>query len=227
MKTHLHLAAFIFLFASCSKEINTLPTNASAKDAINSNISTNTYLPLTKNTYWNYKVTTESNQPESSSLKVTGRQKIINGKNYSQVKSVTGKDTSIIYYSQVQHDYYIYTNTATTDADNVNLEILFLEDDVAVGNSWITNAGDANGFNLKCYGKIIEKNITLTISGVVYKNVIHTYVEIRKPFFFTYIVVDKQDFYTAENIGIIKNVSDILLPTNSTSTTLITDYRIK
>ena len=106
------------------------------------------------------------------------------------------------------------------------MEILFLKDDVSVGKSWVVPAGKANGFNLRCYGKIIEKDATMTIGDVTYKHVIHSYVEIRKPLLFTYIVVNRQDFYTAQNIGIVKNVSDILLPDKSTTITKITGYKI-
>ena len=108
----------------------------------------------------------------------------------------------------------------------ISMEILFLKDDVSVGKSWVEPAGKANGFNLRCYGKIIEKDATITIGDVTYKHVIHSYVEIRKPLLFTYIVVNRQDFYTAKNIGIVKNVSDILLPEKSNTKTKITGYKI-
>ena len=224
----IRLIALIFFISGCSKQINYSPTNTgSLNEAKTNNVAVNTYLPLTKNTYWKYSVITEPDKPEASKLKVTDKGKLINGKNYQSVRSKLADNTDTIYYSQNAHDYYIYTNSGTSDADNVSLEILFLKDNAPVGETWLASAGIANGFRLNCYGKILEKNITLTISGTVYKNVIHSYIEIRKPFLFTYFVVNQQDFYTAENIGIIKNISKILLPTSSTTTTVIKDYNIE
>ena len=220
------LIPVIILMFGCTKEINSGFVNTNNFSSAENSSSNNTYLPLTKGTYWNYKIITDEEQPETSKLTVLGIQKKINGKNYQTVKSVMADEKDTLYYAHDQHDYYIYTNTGTSDADKISMEILFLKDNVSVGKSWLEPAGKANGFNLRCYGKIIAKDATITVGGITYKHVIHSYVEIRKPLLFTYIVVNRQDFYTAENIGIIKNVSDILLPEKSTTTTNITDHKI-
>lgn len=227
MRKTLIISLVILLFG-CTKEINSGSVNTCSINKIQTgNLAADTYLPLTKGTWWNYSIKTDSDSPDESKLTVTKQQKKINGKNYQVVTSGTGKHVDTVYYAQDQHDYYIYTYSATSDADNVNLEILFLKDNAAVGDTWLLPAGSANGFALKCYGKIIEKDININVAGTVYKHVIHTYIEMRKPFFFTYIVVNKQNFYVAENIGVVKNVSEILLPSKSTSTTNITAYKIK
>lgn len=217
--------SLVILLAGCTKEIKSVSVNAGSINKLQT--AADTYLPLTKYTYWKYSIKTDSKDPETSKLTVLGLQKSINSKNYQTVKSVMGKNADTLFYAKNQHDYYLYTNTGTSDADNVDMEILFLKDDASVGDTWLLPAGSAGGFALKCYGKILEKDMNITVAGTTYNHVIHSYVEIRKPFFFTYIVVNKQDFYTAKNIGIVKNVSNILLPTSSTSITNITDYKIK
>ncbi len=226
MKKIFFVSAIILLFG-CSKEINSGAANNSSTYSIeNASVATSTYLPLTKGTFWKYNIKTEDENIETSKLTVLGIEKKINSKNYQKVKSVMDDETDTLYYAQDNQDYYLYTNTGTSDDEKISLEILFLKDNASVGTTWNTAAGTADGFKLKCFGKIIAKNITLTVGGTTYTNVIHTYIEIRKPFLFTYIVVNKQDFYTAKNIGIIKNVSNILLPSSSKTTTNITDYKI-
>ena len=69
--------------------------------------------------------------------------------------------------------------------------------------------------------------MTIKVNGTTYNDVIHSYIELRKKVLFFYIVVAKQDYYVAKNIGIIKNISTQLLPDKSTTTTTITDYLIK
>lgn len=221
------LMSSIILFFGCTKEINSGSLNAgNISNTITTASATDTYLPLTKGTYWMYNIVTDAKIPEASKVKVLGISKKINNKNYQTVKSVTDESIDTLYYAHQQNNYYIYTNTGTSDADKVSMEILFLKDDVSIGKSWLEPAGKANGFNLRCFGKIIEKDATISVGGVTYTHVIHSYVEIRKPLLFTYVVVNRQDFYTAKNIGIVKNVSDILLPDKSTTTTKTTGYQI-
>ena len=222
----LFLATFIISITACTKEINSdsLPVNA---NSVQSNaIAADTYLPLTTGTFWKYKINTETGS-DASTLTVLNMQKKFNGKNYTAIKAVTNQKPDTVYYNQTQHNYYLYSNEGNDDASNMHVELLFLKDDVNAGSSWTASAGSANGVSLQCYGKIIEKNMTLTIGDTAYKNVIHSYVEIRKPVFFFYIVVDKQNFYVAKNVGIIKNASMQLLPETSSSTTSILDYKIK
>lgn len=218
--------SFIILMFSCTKEITSDSLNASSSDNAQTAL-TNTYLPLTKGTFWKYQIKTDNKPAETSRLTVLGIQKKINNKNYQTIQSVTGKDKDTVYYARDNHNYYVYTNEGLADDDEIKLEILFLKDNASVGDTWNESAGTANGFSLNCYGKIINTNTTVVFADTTYKNVIHSYIEIRKPFFFTYIVVNRQDFYTAKGIGIIKNTSDILLPTKSTTLTNVTSYSIK
>jgi hypothetical protein len=225
MRKTLFISIAILVFG-CTKEISSDSINTGSINNIQNATATATYLPLTNGSFWTYNIQTDEDKPETSTLTVLGIRKKINDKNYKAVKSVIGKHKDTLYYARDQHNYYLYTNTRTSNADNINLEILFLKDNASVGESWLRPAGKANGFNLECFGKIIEKEATITVGGVTYDHVIHSYVEIREPLFFTYIVVNKQHFYTAKNIGIIKNLSDILLPDKSTTTTKISGYKI-
>jgi hypothetical protein len=215
------------LLAACTKEVNsdlTVPVNGGEQsDAI-----IDTYLPLTAGTYWDYSLQTDNQAPGKSKLTVLSVHKNFDGKKYTAVQSIRGKyNADTLYYNQTQHSYYIYTNEGTSNSDAVKVQILFLKDNASVGDTWSQSAGSANGQTLTCYGQIKEKNISVTVNGVTFDHVIHTYIEIRKPILFFYVVVYKQNYYVAKNIGIIKNISNQLQPSNSTTTSTIINYAIK
>ncbi|MFT4156021.1 hypothetical protein [Parafilimonas sp.] len=217
----------LILIAGCSKEINTTTAVSVSDNTVSdATAATNTYLPLTTGTNWYYTNKTGS-VTEESKLTVLNLKKTFNGKAYTAVNTVKDGKKDTIYYNQTAHNYYIYTNEETGESDAVKLEILFLNDNLDAGKTWRQSAGTASGVKLNCYGKIVQKNMTLTVNGETYGNVIHSYVEIRKPFLFTYIVVYTQDYYVAKNIGIIKNISRQVLPSGSATTTGITSYSIK
>ncbi|SFP82591.1 hypothetical protein SAMN05444277_102139 [Parafilimonas terrae] len=220
------LLAASILIAGCSKEINTKPVVAADNEISNATATTDTYLPLTAGTIWSYTNTT-GGVADQSKLTVLNRKKTFNGKSYTAVNTYKDKKNDTIYYNQTSHKYYIYTKEDTGDADALDLEILFLDDNLAVGKTWQQKAGSANGIKLKCYGKILQKDITLKVNGKTYNNVIHSYVEIRKPITFFYIVVYKQDYYVAKGVGVIKNVSKQVLPAGPATNTDINSFTIK
>jgi hypothetical protein len=182
---------------------------------------------LKKGTYWKYNNETDSKPIDESTLTVLNLTKTFNGKTYTAVKLEKNKKPDTVYYNQTGHSYYLFTNESTDDANAVKLEVLFLKDNVPNGATWSENAGSASGTTLNCSVKILKKNMTIKVNGTTYNDVIHSYVELRKKVLFFYIVVAKQDYYVAKNIGIIKNISTQLLPDKSTTTTTITDYLIK
>jgi len=224
--TYLNALLFI-LITGCTKEVTTdLATSINSNNESNA-IAADTYLPLRKGKNWEYNNETGAKAIDESKLTVVDFTKNFNGKTYKAVKIEKDKRPDTVYYNQTGHSYYLFTNESTDDANTMKLEVLFLKDNVSNGTTWSENAGSANGTALNCYGKIVEKNMSIKVEGKTYDNVIHSYVELRKKVLFFYITVAKQDYYVAKNIGIIKNISTQLLPDKSTTTTTITDYLIK
>ena len=203
-----------------------MPTSVNSNNESNATVA-DTYLPLKKGTYWKYNNETDTKAIDESKLTALDFTKNFNGKTYRGVQIEKNKRPDTVYYNQTGQNYYLFTNESTDDANTMKLEILFLKDNAAKGTTWSESAGYANGTALNCYGKIIDKNVTIKVEGKTYDNVIHSYVELRKKVLFFYITVAKQDYYVAKNIGIIKNISTQLLPDKSTTTTTITDYLIK
>jgi len=220
-------ALLLILIGGCTKEVTTdLATSINSNEESNA-AAADTYLPLKNGTYWKYNNETDAKALDESKLTVLNFTKTFIGKTYKAVKIEKDKRPDTVYYNQTGHSYYLFTNESTQDANTMKLEILFLKDNVSNGATWSEDAGFANGTALNCYGKILEKNMTIKVEGETYDNVIHSYVELRKKILFFYITVAKQDYYVAKNIGIIKNISTQLLPDKSTTTTTITDYLIK
>ncbi len=221
----------LVLLVNCKKEI----TPASTQNVTNNieipfnKTNTGTYLPLTKNTHWTYDITsTTSSQVQSSLLTVLGLQKTINNKNYETIKIIKGRETDTVYYAKTNNQYYLYTNSGTQADQKIKLEILFLYDDQPVGYQWQKDAGYVNGMAARCIGKITEKNILFTVKGQAYKDVIHTTVQIQAQIFFGfYITVSTQDFHVAKDIGIVTNTTKVSFGDASSTTSKLTNYKIK
>lgn len=210
----------------CKKEVSSDRITATDEQS-NAEAATSTYLPLTAGTYWVYNNQSGSNVKQSR-LTVLGLKKTINNKVFTAVKTVQEDVTDTSYYNQTQHDYYLYAGNNATGNKAVGLQILFLQDDAPVGKSWQLTAGSVQGNVLTCFGKILQKNISLTVNGKTYNNVIHSYVEIRKRVLLLNITLAKQDYYVAPNIGIIKTVSKQAINSSSKPiTTSLTSYNIK
>ena len=218
---------FAALVFGCNKQIDSVPSNTINSENVQNATMADTYLPLTKGTYWNYSIVTNGKTTATSKLTVLGVVKKIYSKNYQSVKSVDGGFTDTVFYNQTGHDYYVYTNSNGSDTD-FDLEILFLRDNLAVGKTWTASAGSADGVKLKAYGKIVKTNSTITVGGKTYTNVIQTHIDIKKPIpFLPGIIVYKQDYYVAKNIGIVKNIGTSVFESNATTITNLTSYSIK
>ena len=122
--------SIFILILSCKKEITSHSLNAESKYDVKSISNSDTYLPLTKGSYWKYHVKTDDETPDMSKLTVLGITKKINSKNYQSIKSVKDGETDTLYYAHDNHDYYIYTNSGTSSTDKISMEILFLKDRV-------------------------------------------------------------------------------------------------
>lgn len=218
------VALIVASIAGCSKDVsnNGLTTSTTANDQSDA-VVVSTYMPLTVGTWWNYNNQSSAGVTKASTLSVTNFKKTFNGKLYTGVRTVQEDVQDTTFYNQSGHDYYTYIA-----GGNTTMEICFLEDDLAVGKSWNKKAGVVQGETLKCYGKIKEKNITLTVNGKTYKNVIHTHVEVRKQVLLLGITLVEADYYIAQNVGVIKTVSKPTITGNgNTVTTSITNYAIK
>lgn len=230
MKKHAYLLFILAAsIAGCQKEISSdLKNDALTTSEESNSVAVDTYLPLTAGTYWNYSVINDQGTAKPSKFTVLNYKKNISGKVYTGVKTVTDGDVSnadTSYYNQTQNTYTIARYQQVDKGSGSQIEFIFLKD-APVGTKW-SESIKAGSQTLKMTGKVLQRDLTLTVGGKTYKNVIHSYVEIKKQILFTGITIAKQDFYVAKNIGIIKNVSKVVFPSTSTITTSVKDYIIK
>lgn len=218
MKKALRLIVIFYclsaLLTSCKKEL--LDTE---EDKLES--TKNSYQPLTKGSYWKYK----SNYPANSTGEqtLTGTTKTFDNKVYHNVKiKHSSFGASEGYFYNQDHTYAL--RQEVSNFGYINFTYLF--DNTTVGATWtakITDNGTVNGVKGQLKGKTQEIGISKTVNNKVFKNVIHTIIELQYDIAGTYQTFATYDFYIARGVGIIEADAD-LLGTKTTST--LYDYKI-
>ena len=190
--TLLILVAILFFSTGCQKSVSETGGGGGTDSS---------YLPLTANSFWKYKDSAFTGEVTTET--VLGRQVSINGKNYDKVLLQSGSSTDTSYFVKTGTQYFSYTNSTISGAD-INLEILFLNDTASVGFNWESDAGTVNSYRAKCLGQIVEKNISFTVAGKNYTNVIHTQVALQYNLIGTFQTFAYYNYFFAKGIGIIK-----------------------
>jgi len=187
--------------------------------------TTKGYQPAATGNYWKY---AESGSYVDTSLqKVTGTT-TINNKLYSVITAqsiLSGNQTW--YLSDINHTY---TERATVQGNII--EILYLKDNVAVGTTWTAPASDngiINGVPAQVSGVLVGKNLSKTVSGKTYANVIHTTILLQYNYGVGFTTSATYDYYIANGIGIIETDASLTLPgaPPTATTTAIISYSIK
>jgi hypothetical protein len=190
-----------------------------------------TYQPVTANSYWKYTATTNG-QVGNSVTTITGATATFNGKTYYTSSNTSDQYTGVqpgYFYA----DNHVYSLRASTLVYGVTIDMVYLNDALAVGATWtskITDDGLVNGVPAQTIGTITESGITKTVSGKTFSNVKHSTIQLQYDYglgsgYATYAVYD---YYVAQNIGIIEidtSISAFGLAVNSAS--VLTDYSIK
>ena len=236
MRTYQKLLACLLLLTglvSCQKEVEyTVPstaTNGNGGSGGNNggtnggsnggNQTDSSYMPLATGNWWKLK---DSASGTIQTYTVTPNSITYNGRSFSALyvqPTPNGIDTG--YYA---HDAVDYRFLALVSAPSVRLEFLYLRD-TAVGSTWTANAGSANGFAATINGKVIARNLTMTVQGATYQNVIHSYIELS----YSLIgVAARYDYYSAKGVGIIAVYSEAGMPGAPQTRTVqeLTSYQV-
>lgn len=213
-------ALILLLFvvsSSCKKESSTKDEDTIVK-------TQDTYQPLSAGSYWKY-TNTFGNSTETATNTITGKSKKINNKTYyeiSQASKSTGTQLGYLY-----NDDHSYMIRASTYMNGVVIELQYLTDNLAVGKTWtvpITDNGQVNGIPARVIGKILEKNISHTVNGKAFINVIHSSLDLQYDLG-GYSTVITYEFYVAKGVGIIHTKSSsggVVVATSK-----LTEYSIK
>jgi hypothetical protein len=171
-------------FISCGdKEDEGEPASAAQQD----------YLPTTKGSTWNYGGITPY------TLTVTGATKVVNGKTYYEMETKQGSD---VRKSYVVKDKGVYTAIGFVP-NSGEIELSILKEETPVGKPW-EQTNVINGVETKMACTIVEKDVTKTVEGKTYKNVIN--VQMVTTFLFkgqdlgTAITTN---YYYAKGVGLI------------------------
>ena len=132
------------------------------------------YLPISVGTYWTYDTVLNARVKDTVRYTVVNQPQTINGQTYSLAIS-TNKDTEF-YRKNYQGQYYRYFNQFSPYG--LVFEYKIVDEALPVGVTWRTgnytisvpSFGTVTSY-LEC--QIIAKNLTMTVAGNTFKNVIH------------------------------------------------------
>jgi hypothetical protein len=112
--------------------------------------------------------------------------------------------------------YYYKVNTASTTFTVTIPELIIFKDNLNVNQTWnesVTQITNVSGMNIESQvttvGKILEKNISLTINGTVYNNVIKSELIKTTAVQGSSNQVDKNTYWFASGVGPIKIINEI------------------
>lgn len=187
---------------SCSKKDEEDPQPATS--------TSNDYFPTTANSSWEY----GGDDPYKGS--VTGATKVINGKTYFELETARDSD---IQKSYLRKENGAYWALGMMNAETI--EMVVLKDNVPVGNSWEYKIPfdemELEGFTeedkealeifagleTKIKYTIAEKDITKTVAGKTFNNVIHVKYDASVSFSGQDMPLATTHYYFAKGVGLI------------------------
>jgi hypothetical protein len=210
-------AAMLLLLASCKLD----KPNYSQYNA-----SVNSYQPTTKDSYWTYQENA-SGELDTNTTTMTGSSTVINNRTYYQARTAYRSQIFPTDSGYFSHDGHIYTALSKIADDT--LDTYYLNDTTAVNGTWISKVnskGTINGVSTRIAGQIVEKNISRTINGKSFTNVIHTkfYYQQDDGTGAGFTTVITFDYFIAKGIGIIEQDATGV---GFTTVETILDYSIK
>ncbi|MGV3510030.1 MAG: hypothetical protein ACO1N7_12135 [Sphingobacteriaceae bacterium] len=226
MKYLLPILSLVLLFtiSSCRKDNSTFVNQTSSGGQQSSS-----YYPVTKGSERTY-IATTGNTSIKSKETITGVTAEFNGKTYYEVVvKVEGyADENKGYYYEGNNTYSL---RSTSLVHGITIDMEYMNDKEAIGYSWtktITPNGKINDIPARIIGTIKEKNISKTVQGKVYNDVIHTTVELQYDYFSGFEKAATYEFYNAKGIGTILVESTIdTFGFVLTSKTELLSYQIK
>jgi hypothetical protein len=169
--------------ASCSKdEAETAPVPGTEQD----------YMPSTAHSTWTYGGTSPY------TLTATGATKVINGKTYYEMEEKKGTETNKYYLLKDKGVYTVIGMISGTGS----LEIPILKEDTPVGKPW-EQTGTINGADTKMTFVIVEKDVSKTVEGKTYKNVINVKMDMAFSLMGVPLGGLTGHFYFSKGVGLI------------------------
>lgn len=216
------LAASLLMIYSCSKD-------SSSNNNGGGNSTADSYHPLTANSFWTYKDSTDGSV---RTLTATNKTQNIGGQTYTVLVDTSSSGIDTVLASNQGHDYYYYLNSsgASTNGVPISATLHYLNDTASVGSSWQYNAGTVGGLPATVKTTVVEKNVSVSVNSKTYNNVYHTRMDVSVNAFGTQASVGSYDFFIAKGVGIVRIRAVLgggLLGSAVNTDTELTDYSIK
>ena len=181
--------------------------------------ATTNFMPSTNGSSWTY-VTTNLNGGAQGTYTVqaTNRDTTVNGRRYRVFTNTIGRNE---YQAKSGDDYFQYGRFEAI-ADNV--EVLYLKGAIAAGGSWEDTRNVSIGgvtFPVKFMFTVPEKNVSLTVAGKTYTNVMRVNLVLSVPA--VTIPTQNISFYYAEGVGRIQANVHLVIPVANVDTRTRTD----
>lgn len=225
MKRLFILVTVVLALASCQKELSVDTPGSGNPPTGGGGTAADTYQPITKGSFWKYKDSALTGQ--TTLMTATGNTKTIGGKNYHVITSeTTGQPATEGYFYVAKPLYGIRSDVNNGIATTI--EFIHLNDTASVGYTWTDNMPPVNGLAARFIGTVAERNISKTVAGKNYTNVIHTQLnlEYELPILgWTNFAV--YDYYTAKGVGIIRIETTLTFGASLRTVSDLIDYSIK
>ncbi|UPT72076.1 MAG: hypothetical protein M0D53_07330 [Flavobacterium sp. JAD_PAG50586_2] len=228
MKTSFKILSLLFLsacsFTSCSSDDSAAESNGT---------TTGDYFPMAVNNKWEY-----SNDVDATEIKLIGTT-TFGGKTYYEMTD-TDADSQIdiqTYMNKRGASYYQKASPSTQTQGSLfitiaGFEMKMLQDDLQVGETWsgsakpkVTYTGSSSGSTtatINYEGKIIARDVSVTLGSVTYTNVIKTEMHVTEKVNSQTVTIDGENWY-AKDIGLIYD-SATMSTDNITKTRYLTSY---
>lgn len=184
--------------------------------------SSDLYQPMTKGSFWKYKDSALTGLV--TTMTATGTQKTLNGKTYDVVSTETPGQPSAEEYFYVAKPLY----GLRFDVQGNTIDFIYLVDTASIGTTWTANMLPVNGLNARFNGVMMEKNISKTVAGKNFTNVIHTQLDLQYEIpVLGWTSFAVYDYYIAKGVGIIRIETTQTFGGSVKAVSDLIDYSIK
>lgn len=199
--------AFILFFSSfyllsCQKEVDPNTLSPGGGNGGGGSNTQGSFHPTSVGSWWKYK---DSATGSISTSTIVNRTKTINGILYTAMigENAVQRDTGWI--ASPQPNYYMYIKGISPNTGaSYDVTFHYLNDTASVGYKWQYMAGQGNGFTAYIQTIIVERNISMTVGGKSFNNVIHTRLIWSYDILGTVMEFVSYDYFIAKGVGVIK-----------------------
>jgi hypothetical protein len=160
------------------------------------------YHPVTPGSFWKHKDTATGAITTGTVLNIT---KTINNILHTGYLGSNSLQTDTAWIASPQPNYYLAAKGVSPNTGaSFAMVFHYLNDTASAGYNWEYIAGNGNGFTAYIKTTIMERNLTMSVSGKTFTNVIHTRLVLSYDVLGSVMEFMIYDYFIAKGVGIIK-----------------------